>query len=112
MMFKKKTDMPDYDRKNNRNKEYRIVHMSPEEYIKKCSEGFGVEMKVGRYNIKRKKIVKYAKLMREGKAIFPMLVLDYSTGGFLQEGRHRAYAALIIGVEMLPVLIVERKINN
>lgn len=79
---------------------------TPEKYLERCAEGF--KSTVERLNQTRDEelVDEYAdKMMKREK--FPMLVIDYSNG-FRQEGIHRALAAQKIGIQKLPVMIVNK----
>jgi hypothetical protein len=81
-----------------------VVYMSPDEYIRKCKEGF---LRIGEYgdimagrDVARAR--KYAEMMRNGEK-FDMPILDYRRDWFSQEGIHRAWAAQLLDLEEIPV---------
>jgi hypothetical protein len=110
------TDMPLYDQMLKNPKQYEQSHgfafnvewMRPKDYIRKAADGF----KSSPDNLKQTrtqtgKISKYVKKLQNGET-FPMLVLQYTTDGhFTQEGLHRAFAALEVGYDKLPVMVVK-----
>ncbi len=106
-------DDPEYFRRAKK-KQARRVQMSPREYIERAIKGFQRyyddrspdevrKMVLGSRS--KSKAEEYAKAMQAGDK-FPALSLDYSSG-FSQEGLHRAIAAMMIGLETVPVVIVE-----
>ena len=122
--FSKSTDMPYYDSmmknpeyfKRNKGVTYKIKYMSPDEYLDKCYEIHCqryIEMgktpptkeRYMRFAIEESLAKKYADLMKKGEK-FPIPVLDYNIMN--QEGRHRAYAAKLLGVKEIPVLVVKK----
>jgi hypothetical protein len=118
--------MPDYNDmlkdpeyfKKNKGKQFEIVMMSPDEYIKRAIKGFkdhGEAADPMSHVRGSDKVSKYAEKMKNGEK-FPMLTLDYSSRrsfsgqkrkNFSQEGRHRAEAAKTIGVSSVPVMVVK-----
>jgi hypothetical protein len=97
--------------------------MSPDQYIQQAYEGFrehgGLESWQTKDDLLRSRsnllVNKYADRMKRGEK-FPMVVLDHSSvpvfrGGkeksFSQEGLHRAMAAKKLGVNRIPVMIVD-----
>lgn len=89
-----------------KNKIYREVLMSPDEYMDRVEEGFKKDSQLGdpRHTFK-KQVDEYAAAMKRGDK-FPKLVLDYSGEYFGQEGRHRAVAAKKAGFIRVPVVII------
>lgn len=82
-----------------------IVEMSPREYLERCAyeifpEGT-MESTMGAVNEESAK--KYAEQMKNGTK-FDLPYLNYKDSG--QEGRHRAVAAYMAGIETIPVLII------
>jgi len=74
----------------------KIVEMTPDEYLSKIPK---VEASKSSLEFMRKKLSKGEKL--------PMAMLDYTKKEISQEGRNRAYLAKELGVEKMPVLVVE-----
>lgn len=102
---------PEYFRTAKR-KVFNIVNMTPNEYIDKAVYGFNKfagERNVTRHTLMRsrdpKVIDQYGAAMQRGDK-FPMPVLDYTRGDFSQEGLHRAAAALRVGLNQMPVMVV------
>jgi len=83
-----------------------IEFMSPEEYFNKLQKGRGLGYDREMQLIDEELVTKYAQEMREG-AKFPMPGLEYKGGKFEQEGRHRALAAEMLGIDRIPVLTVK-----
>lgn len=108
---------PDYFREAKK-KKFKIVQMSPEEYLDKVADGFSVYGGYDRaaaLNVTQKLVDEYAEKMEKGEK-FPMVVLDHTSArgfdgkkekAFTQEGRHRAFAAKKIGVKKIPVMVVD-----
>lgn len=84
-----------------------ICEMTPKEYLERCAfeifDEATMESCVGA--IDEEVAQGYAKQMREGVR-FHLPYLNYRQSG--QEGRHRAYAAYLAGIEKIPVLIIGR----
>ena len=112
------TDMPYYDDlikahdseykteyyRDQKGVESRLVDITPDEYLRMVDEGFtdGGVMS----GIEDAKVKRYAKKLQDGET-FPALTLDYARGKKLsQEGRHRALAAKMAGIDSVPVLVV------
>jgi len=87
--------------------------MSPKEYLEKSAEG-NIRYGGGGYDalikkltspIHMERILQY-KEMTLGGSKMPMPVLEYCGKKFSQEGNHRAYVAMLLGVEEIPVMVV------
>lgn len=126
------THMPTYDDmikdpkyfREKKHKIFKIVHMSPNEYIERAAKGFGTHTKhvkkiIDNYYLEksqsRRLIDEYSKKMQHGEK-FPMPVLDHSSRygfsgekekRFSQDGLHRAIAAKNIGTKKIPVMVVD-----
>jgi len=118
-VFEYRTDMSYYDQilehpeyyKKTKGIVCRIERMSPDEYLDRCYE---MQLELMRERIPKEEYMlitiskelskKYAEAMERGEK-FPLPVLDYKH--LLQEGRNRAYAAKLIGIEEIPVLVCE-----
>jgi hypothetical protein len=96
--------MKDYFR-NKKNMDFKIEYMSPREYLNRAREGFTKTGSPGDFIPDEENVKKYAEMMKNG-TLFNMPNLDYMRGKFSQEGRHRAMAAEMIGIEKIPVFIV------
>lgn len=109
--------------KEKKGKVFTITHMSPNEYIDQAYRAFKQQgalepwqdMSDLHKSRSSKLVDKYAEKMKSGEK-FPMVVLDFSSqygfrGGkqksFSQEGLHRAMAAKKLGVQKVPVMIVD-----
>lgn len=84
-----------------------ICEMTPKEYLERCAyeifDDATIESCVSAID---EEIARgYAKKMRDGTK-FHLPYLNYKQGG--QEGRHRAYAAYLCGIDKIPVLIIGR----
>ena len=80
-----------------------ISEMSPKEYLERCAyDVFDTTYESTVLGANPDSILKYAKQMSEGVE-FDMGYLDY--GSKKQEGRHRAMAAELLGIEKIPVYI-------
>lgn len=108
------TDMPEFDRMLN-DPEYantlgfdvNVEWMRPKDYVSKCVDGFKTShSSVESSRTSSGKVNQYAELIKSGTT-FPMLVLQHTLSGhFTQEGLHRAFAAEMVGIETVPVLVV------
>lgn len=105
---------PEYFQRRKKRK-FDVVEMSPDEYIEKAVRGFS---RFGNYTRSEvlatrspELIDKYAEKMLAGEE-FPTLVLDYTDEWFSQEGLHRAMAAKKIGLEKVPVMVVNSLKEN
>ena len=105
---RKTTGMPMYDDmmknpeyfKTQKGKQFKIEEMSPERYFAEIGR------QMDNNSIEPARVKKYAEKMREGE-MFPMLTLEKSGGRITQEGQHRALAAKEVGIERVPVMVVE-----
>jgi len=112
--FKKETGIPNIDDiegdpeyfAKNKNKVLVDKEMTPDEYIKEASEGFGTPVDKLMKSRDRSLIDKYKQDMENGD-IFPALSINKSGETFSQEGLHRAQAAKELGIQTLPVRVVE-----
>lgn len=83
-----------------------IAEMSPKEYLECCADIFDSTFENQIYSTFREDIEKYAEKMKSGIK-FNMPVLNYADNQ--QEGRHRAQAAYLAGIKIIPVLVVKNK---
>ena len=79
-----------------------IAEMSPSEYIDRISYDIFHTTRERALNCNYENVREYARMMAEGTK-FDMGYLDYKTDN--QEGRHRALAAELLGIEKIPVYI-------
>lgn len=83
----------------------RICEMSPAEYLKRCAyqvfDDATIESTLAA--IDESNVKKYAEQMKSGTK-FDMPYLNFMSGQ--QEGRHRAAAAMQLGIDKIPVLVV------
>ena len=100
--------LKDYFR-NQKNMDFKIEYMSPREYLSRTKEGFLKTGAPGDFIPDEESVKKYAEMMKNG-TLFNMPTLDYMRGRFNQEGRHRAMAAEMIGIEKIPVFVVNHHI--
>lgn len=119
--FKDTTDLGTYDdleknpkyHKNKKNMVFKNVEMSPRQYMHRVEDGFDIKFPdlENAAAIDKELAIKYADAMLNGEQ-FPKLMLryDYDSEGniieFSQEGRHRAAAAEMLGIEKIPVIMV------
>lgn len=117
-----KTGTPYYDGVINNPKYYRlnkgvvgqIQYMTPIEYFQACVDGFnarGAETSLSeeiRQSSSDNVFQKLKRVLEEDKVKIAMPYLNYSDGGFEQEGRHRMYLAMKLFGEnaRFPVLVV------
>lgn len=92
---------PDYWR-DKKNKEFSITRMTPDSYLQSVADGFGSSVESIIEDTTPKLVDEYAESMEKGDK-FPILILDYSSDSFSQEGRHRALAAKKAGFKTVPV---------
>lgn len=83
-----------------------IAEMSPDEYLDRIAFEIFHTTKERAIVCDYKNVKEYAKMMAKGVK-FDMGYLDYEDGG--QEGRHRAMAAKLLGIEKIPVYIRGRR---
>lgn len=89
----------------------RLVHMNPKQYIYNIARNFGLSYDdTVNYdsNVDKEKVNEYAEAMKKGDK-FP--VPYFNTDNNLQEGRHRALAAMVNGCTSIPVIEFS-KISN
>ncbi len=94
----------------NKNQIHTLEFISPKQYIYKIARGFGLsyEDAMGAaYNDEKAK--KYASMMENGSKAPIGYYVDNKPD---QEGRHRAAAAMILGCEEIPVVKIEKDVNN
>ena len=102
---------------NERGLEMDVVSMSPAEYIKLASEERArAEQTTADYEIKKRREANADKIASIAKDIeagvqFAAPSLDYSTGGFSQDGLHRAMAAESLGLTSIPVSVIREAAN-
>ena len=120
-VFKNVTNIPDYDKlmsgKYNElpdkysNMVAEVVNMSPEQYFKYCAE-IQKTTYDEQFSYLRKEVVdKIIGLMDNGVKM-DMPYLNFVKGGTSQEGRHRAKAAMDMGIKSIPVLVIDNKENE
>ena len=102
----KTTGTSDYDDYLNGEKNGgHIAEMSPKEYLQRCAyqifDSATIESTIAALDDKNVK--KYAEQMKSGTK-FDMPYLNFASGQ--QEGRHRAAAAMQLGIDKIPVLVV------
>lgn len=87
----------------------RIVEMSPKEYLQRCATDIfdsTYERQVRAVVADARHTYELADMMREGtKMYMPMLNFKENR----QEGRHRAVAAILNGIDVMPVMIVDKR---
>jgi len=98
-IFKRTTEIENYDPllsgKPIKGKVGEVIEMTPDEYLAQIPKSNPTQSSI---DFMKKKLAKGEQL--------PMTILDYSGGGFTQEGRNRAYLAKELGIEKMPVLKV------
>ena len=84
------------------NLEGSILELKPENYLQRIApENYEEMMEY----IDKERANRYFLLMKKGKK-FPTPFILYQQGIIMNEGRHRAYAAKLAGLGMIPVLVV------
>ena len=81
----------------------KLKYISPEKYIHAVADGFGVSYDEAIKYVKHENVKKYAADMKRGDK-FP--VGFYKDNKSSQEGRHRALAAMSLGCEYIPVVVI------
>ena len=110
---------PSYMMKGSKDREYYmnkygydevyIAEMTPEEYLLLCgkygwkSNFTDIETIYNNSGTNKELVHEYAQMFREGKKA-PIPVLDLKK--LTQEGRHRAFACIEVGIKTIPVLIM------
>ncbi len=115
-IFKDVTNIPDYDRL--KDGEYNkipsrysnmvayVKHMSPKDYLSECAKIQGTTYEEQLKYISDNNVSKLIGLIESGVKL-DMPYLNYYDD--LQEGRHRAKAAMELGIDKIPVLIIDDK---
>lgn len=106
--FQLDTHTPAYQRLYEKG-EAKIVEMSPKEYLQRCATDIfdsTYERQVRAVMADAKHTYELADMMKAGTKMY-MPSLDYNNKG--QEGRHRAAAAILNGIERMPVLIIPKR---
>jgi hypothetical protein len=86
-----------------------IMDMSPKEYLQRCAVdifGSTYERQVRAAEADADHTFKLVEMMRSGTKMY-MPVLNYNDKE--QEGRHRAVAAMLLGIDRIPVMVVPKK---
>ena len=98
--FQTKTGMSDYDRKDAPGF---IAEMSPREYLQRITyQSFGSTWGRVLQSVDAKNVMKYVDMMASGvKFDMPSMTV----GEAKQEGRHRAMAAMLLGIKTIPVYV-------
>jgi hypothetical protein len=89
----------------NKNKLYKLIYVSPKEYLIKVSNNFktSYDDMINSGIISQKLVDKYAEAMKNGDK-FP--IIYYTVNSSAQEGRHRALACLKLGCKLIPVVTI------
>lgn len=108
------TNVPGYDQDLRNGKGY-IAEVSPVEYLKRCAYDIFASAKTTLENqvaaVSEERIAEYTEAMANGDK-FPMPYLNYGDTLTGQEGRHRAIAAYNLGIEKIPVFVLNYKAPN
>lgn len=117
-VFKGITNIPDYDKlKDGRydelpskysNMSARVVNMSPADYFKYCAKIQGTTYEQ-QFSYLRKVVVDKLIGLMDGGVKMDMPYLNFIKGETSQEGRHRAKAAMDLGINSIPVLIIDKR---
>ena len=91
-----------------KNVKAKVVKMSPDEYLRKVREGFKSDGDVG---ITDGSLNRIRQAIENGN-IIDMPHLDYRNGRLSQEGRNRAWVARELGIDEIPVAIINDVTNQ
>lgn len=85
-----------------------FYEMTPKEYFQACADGFGNTYQANVNQVNDEIVPHLKEVLTKYKKMFPIGYLEYTNGGFGQEGRHRMFAAgEIFGWDTKqPVLII------
>jgi hypothetical protein len=83
-----------------------LVEMTPREFIQKTMPG--AEFLEIESSIDKSKAQKYLQKMKQGEK-FPIPYLINYANCAAHEGKHRAYAAMMLGVQKIPVQVIDKK---
>ena len=70
-----------------------FYEMTPKEYFQACADGFGNTYQANVNQVNDEIIPHLKEVLTKYKKMFPIGYLEYTNGGFGQEGRHRMFAA-------------------
>jgi hypothetical protein len=117
-IFRDVTNIPDYDKlkagkydeipSRYSNMVAYVEHMSPEDYLRECANIQGTTYEQQLKYISDNKVLKLIGLIESGVKL-DMPYLNYYDD--LQEGRHRAKAAMDMGIDIIPVLVIDDKVE-
>lgn len=117
-VFKSITNIPDFDKLRDgkydelppkySNMSAEVVNMSPEQYFNYCAKIQGTTYEQQLSYLRKEVVDKLIGLMDGGVKI-DMPYLNFVKGGASQEGRHRAKAAMDLGIKSIPVLVINSK---
>lgn len=107
--FQNTTGVPDAEEARQQGRAY-VAMMSPKEYLMRCAFDIFTDYNTTYDNqietLNPEAVAKYTEEMANGTKYF-MPYLNYKNAALGQEGRHRAAAAYNLGVEKMPVLIID-----
>jgi hypothetical protein len=117
-VFKSITNIPDFDKLRDgkydelppkySNMSAEVVNMSPEQYFKYCAQIQGTTYDQ-QFSYLRKEVVDKLIGLMDGGVKMDMPYLNFVKGETSQEGRHRAKAAMDMGIKSIPVLVIDKK---
>jgi hypothetical protein len=117
-VFKSITNIPDFDKLRDgkydelpskySNMSAEVVNMSPEQYFKYCAQIQGTTYDQ-QFSYLRKEVVDKLIGLMDGGVKMDMPYLNFVKGNTSQEGRHRAKAAMDLGIKSIPVLVIDSK---
>ena len=119
--FKNKTGIHDYDnlmagKTDNiaidyKNMDFEVENMTPEDYLRRCAKQQGTTYEQQLSYIRKDTVEKLKKFIDDGAQLY-MPYINNVKGEVSQEGRHRAKAAMDMGIETIPVLVISPKGNS
>jgi len=95
-----------FEKINESGLEGELVEMTPREFIQKTMPGAAFS-EIESY-IDKEKARNYSEKMNLGEKFPVPCLINYSNCA-CHEGKHRAYAAMILGIQKIPVQVIDKK---
>jgi hypothetical protein len=94
-----------------KNMDFEVENMTPEDYLIRCAKQQGTTYEQQLSYIRKDKVEELKKLIGNGVKLY-MPYINNVKGEVSQEGRHRAKAAMEMGIDTIPVLVINPKSNS